>query len=259
MSIDIRPIKILFDTNIPGKQLVPFTKSLLYNPELKDTNGLDEYPNFTMDVLFPFSYLNSLSYEKQVTFFFNKSEMIKVLKIYKPVVFNDSNNIDEMPEILTIGDQEIIKKENEEERRKKERIVELKELIQKKGTEIKKYEQESKLSKEMIQINENIKKKTDEKEKKEKEYETYLQTISPDSIKRRLDEIFKSAVPKAEMTEPPADNINFYTTFFEGKKKRSDVQKEALTYIGKINSILVNLEQVFLTYSIETEEEKYFV
>ena len=111
MSIDIRPIKILFDTNIPGKQLVPFTKSLLYNPELKDTNGLDEYPNFTMDVLFPFSYLNSLSYEKQVTFFFNKSEMIKVLKIYKSVVFNDSNNIDEMPEILTIGDQEIIKKE----------------------------------------------------------------------------------------------------------------------------------------------------
>lgn len=257
MSIDIRPIKILFDTNIPGKQLVPFTKSLLYNPELKDTNGLDEYPNFTMDVLFPFSYLNSLSYEKQVTFFFNKSEMIKVLKIYKPVVFNDSNNIDEMPEILTIGDQEIIKKENEEERRKKERIVELKELIQKKGTEIKKYEQESKLSKEMIQINENIKNKTDEKEKKKKEYETYLQTISPDSIKTRLEEIFKPADTMSQMTEPPAENINFYTTFFEGKKKRSDVQKEALTYIEKINSILVNLQQVFSTYSNETEEDKY--
>jgi hypothetical protein len=257
MSIDIRPIKILFDTNIPGKQVVPFTKSLLYNPELKDISGLDEYPNFTMDVLFPFSYLNSLSYENQVKFFFNKSEMVKVLKIYKPVVFNDSSNIDEMPEILTIGDQEIIKKENDEARRKKERIVELKELIQKKGTEIKKYEQESKLSKKFIEINENIKKKTDEKEKKEKEYETYLQTISPESIKTRLDEIFKPADPKVEMTEPPASNINFYTTFFEGKKKRSDVQKEALTYIEKINSILVNLEKIFLTYSNETEEDKY--
>jgi hypothetical protein len=257
MSIDIRPIKILFDTNIPGKQLVPFTKSLLYNPELKATSGLDEYPNFTMDVLFPISYLKTLSYENQVKFFFNKSEMIKVLKIYKPVVFNDSINVDEMPEILTIGDQEIIKKENDEERRKKERIVELKELIQKKGTEIKKYEQESKLSKKFIEINENIKKKTDEKDKKEKEYETYLQTISPASIKIRLDEIFKPADPKGEMTEPPANNINFYTTFFEGKKKRSDVQKEALTYIEKINSILVNLEKIFLTYSNETEEDKY--
>ena len=85
MSINIRPIKIIFDTNIPGKQMIPFTKSLLYNPVLKNIGDLNEYPNFTMDVLFPFSYLNTLSYEKQVYFFFNKSEMLNVLKIYNPI------------------------------------------------------------------------------------------------------------------------------------------------------------------------------
>jgi hypothetical protein len=105
MSIDIRPIKIMFDTNIPGKKSVPFTKSLLYNPELKDTSGLDEYPYFTMDTSFPFSYLNSLSYEARLKFFFNKSEMMKVFKIYKKELFKDAVGTDVMPEILTKDEQ----------------------------------------------------------------------------------------------------------------------------------------------------------
>ena len=257
MSIDIRPIKILFDTNIPGKQLVPFTKSLLYNPELKDTSGLDEYPNFTMDVLFPFSYLTTLSYEKQIKFFFNKSEMIKVLKIYKPVLFKETSNNDEIPEILTSNDQNKIKEENEKERRKKERIVDLKEQIQKKTAERKKYEIESKNNEELKKINEIIKKKTDENKKKEKEYEAYIQSLSQESIKTRLDEIFKPDDPTSKMTEPPTDNIKFYEKFFEGKKKRSDVQTDALDYIKDTKNLLVKLKNEFLIYLNEEEESKY--
>jgi hypothetical protein len=84
MAIDIRAIKIILDTNIPGKQPVPFTKSMLYNPVLKQMDG--EYPYFTADVEFPEYYLSTLSYEKQVEFFFNKATMLKVLKGNTPQV-----------------------------------------------------------------------------------------------------------------------------------------------------------------------------
>jgi hypothetical protein len=121
MSIDIRPINILFDTNIPGKQIIPFTKSLLYNPVLKDTGNLNEYPYFTIDLLFPYSYLSSLPYEKQVSFFFNKSEMLKVLKMQNASYFKKNIHITDMPEILTEKEKkEKKKKEREEEKKKRE-------------------------------------------------------------------------------------------------------------------------------------------
>ena len=116
MSIDIRPINILFDTNIPGKQIIPFTKSLLYNPVLKDTGNLNEYPYFTIDLLFPYSYLSSLPYEKQVSFFFNKSEMLKVLKMQNASYLKKNIHITDMPEILT-------EKEREEEKKKKSKTT----------------------------------------------------------------------------------------------------------------------------------------
>lgn len=80
MAIDIRAIKIMLDTNIPGKGPVPFTKSMLYNPVLKSMSGFNEYPFFTMDIIFPEGYLSQLPYEKQVAFFFNKSYMERILR-----------------------------------------------------------------------------------------------------------------------------------------------------------------------------------
>ena len=82
MAIDIRAIKIMLDTNIPGKGPVPFTKSMLYNPVLTKMDGFNEYPYFTMDVIFPESFLYKLPYEKQVAFFFNKSVMESMLRKY---------------------------------------------------------------------------------------------------------------------------------------------------------------------------------
>ena len=72
----IRPIKIMLDTNIPEKSMVPFTKSLLYNPILKTSDSLNEYPYFTQDIQFPY-FLYHMTYEECVRFFFNKDEMMK--------------------------------------------------------------------------------------------------------------------------------------------------------------------------------------
>ena len=82
MSIDIRAIKIILDTNIPGKNPVPFTKSMLYNPVLLNTGSFNEYPYFTMDILFPEVFLYRLPYQKQVSFFFDKSYMANILQKY---------------------------------------------------------------------------------------------------------------------------------------------------------------------------------
>lgn len=86
MALDIRTIKIMIDTNIPGKAPIAFTKSMLYNPILKDIKDLNEYPFFTVDMEFPEWYLKQLSYEKQVEFFFNKTQMESTLRKYiKPI------------------------------------------------------------------------------------------------------------------------------------------------------------------------------
>jgi hypothetical protein len=82
MAIDIRAIKIMLDTNIPGKGPVPFTKSMLYNPVLKTMTRFNEYPYFTMDIEFPEGYLTQLPYEEQVAFFFEKLQMERVLRKY---------------------------------------------------------------------------------------------------------------------------------------------------------------------------------
>lgn len=170
MAIDIRQIKIIFDTNIPGKQLVTFTKSLLYNPELKDMTGIDEYPYFTMDTTFPFSYLNSLSYEKRVKFFFNKSEMMKTFKIQKSGLFKIEGTNESMPEILTQEEQKNKKKIEDEENTKKQKLIELKDEIAK--LKVHKDEQQlQNLEKEYDELNASLEKKTSSQSMKDKEKE----------------------------------------------------------------------------------------
>jgi hypothetical protein len=75
MSFNINAIKIILDTNIPKKEPIPFTKSLLYNPLLKKTDNLNEYPYLTLDAVYPKSAISILTYEQKVEFFFNKEKM----------------------------------------------------------------------------------------------------------------------------------------------------------------------------------------
>jgi len=68
-------IKILLNTNIPGKASFPLTKSVLY---LKDLEGNDskseesQYPFFTTDVELPYSDIEALGRKQSVEFFFDK-------------------------------------------------------------------------------------------------------------------------------------------------------------------------------------------
>lgn len=130
MAIDIRAIKIMLDTNIPGKGPVPFTKSMLYNPVLKTMTGFNEYPYFTMDIEFPEGYLTQLPYEKQVAFFFEKSQMERVLRKYvKPselVKTNQETSL-EFPVEKTKLSEPVEKKDKGEEkndRREREKKIE---------------------------------------------------------------------------------------------------------------------------------------
>ena len=75
------------DTNIPGKEIVILKKSILYNPVLNDTSSWNELPYFTYDIEYPESYLSRLTYEKQMEFFFKKTEMESVLNRFaKPLL-----------------------------------------------------------------------------------------------------------------------------------------------------------------------------
>jgi hypothetical protein len=79
--IDIREINVLLDTNIPGKEIVPLKKSILYQPKMADTSSWNELPYFTSDAEYPEGYLARLPYEKQMEFFFNKTTMANTIQL----------------------------------------------------------------------------------------------------------------------------------------------------------------------------------
>jgi len=84
--IDIREISVLLDTNIPGKEIVPLKKSIIYQPELTDTSSWNELPYFTSDAEYPEGYLARLPYEKQMEFFFNKTTMANTIQLNSMVL-----------------------------------------------------------------------------------------------------------------------------------------------------------------------------
>ena len=101
-TIDIRTIKVLLDTNIPGKEIVPLTKSILYQPKM-NTGKWNEYPFFTMDAEYPEGYLSIFTYEQQMEFFFVKQKMIETLRT--------KSNITERPNSIDLKTQDQITKE----------------------------------------------------------------------------------------------------------------------------------------------------
>jgi len=129
MSINIRAIKIMMETNIPGKKAFPLTKSVLYNPLLTSVETFQEYPYFTTDVKFPESYLNSLSYTKRLEFFFDKNTMEKILRTMNADFLKRKPVANQPIEIKT---REQVAKENEsatETTNKQMEIKSLREMI----------------------------------------------------------------------------------------------------------------------------------
>jgi len=242
MSIDIRQIKIMLDTNIPGKNPIPLTKSLLYNPELKNISGFNEYPYFTMDVLFPFAYLNSLSYEKRVSFFFNKSEMIKIFKIYKPELLKTNGTDNETPEILTIEEKKNkesgIKSINE----KKQELISVREKLKKVDSDIN--TNEIVIQKNEDIYNDKIKIIDNENKVKIDKFKEYMNKLTRTSINQKIKEIFSPSISFDELNKQKD-----FKNYFADNISPTNLHKyKILPYIDDIKNILTELYNYFKKY-----------
>ena len=73
VNVNVQSIQIMLKSNIPGqKDLIPFTKAVLYHPDLSDTDGLNEYPFISSNVKIPYDKLRNNNYSDIVRFFFDK-------------------------------------------------------------------------------------------------------------------------------------------------------------------------------------------
>ena len=86
IDFSIYNIKLMMDISDPDKQgtPIPFTKSMLHDPTLKDINmsRFSEYPYITGNVKYDDGYLKRQPYNRRVQFFFDKSKFKKWLNEY---------------------------------------------------------------------------------------------------------------------------------------------------------------------------------
>jgi hypothetical protein len=105
----ILQIKIILNTNIPGKASFPLTKSTLYLRDLdvlesKPEEGKSEesvYPYFTTDVELPYADIESLGRLKSVEFFFDK-ELFRRKIATLPRTKNISKNDNARKNVITM-------------------------------------------------------------------------------------------------------------------------------------------------------------
>ena len=115
-TINIYPIKIMLDTNIPGatsgaeaSSFIPFDKSLIHSSAgpgsvSLQTGSFNNYPYFTMDVKYPETYLQNLPYDKRYEFFFNKQMMTRVLKSQPVLQLSSDSNSSADAEVAVMSD-----------------------------------------------------------------------------------------------------------------------------------------------------------
>jgi len=139
-TIDIRTIKVLLDTNIPGKEIVPLTKAVLYQPKL-NTSGWNDMPFFTMDAEYPESYLSSFTYDQQMEFFFNKQKMTELIRMKSKIIQKtDDIQLKTQTQIRNETTQEN-KSKKIEEKQSIEKDTEIKKIDEKQQQEIEKIKQ----------------------------------------------------------------------------------------------------------------------
>jgi hypothetical protein len=144
MMPNIEPIKIMLNTNIPGKESLQFTSSMIYHPSVKEMPKLSELPFIVIDRPYSrgvSSYLNLLTFDKKVKFFFNKDSHLKGLStvgLYTP---------NKVKKNIKPNKEEDENKKNEKTR-EKEVNAEIEDLIrqinERKLTELKKMDAEHK-------------------------------------------------------------------------------------------------------------------
>jgi hypothetical protein len=86
-----RPLKININTNLSmkkggeGKDTFIALKSSMFKmpgSSAKNLVSLEEYPYFSSEVNYPWSYLNSLTYRQKIEFFFNRNKFTDILSQY---------------------------------------------------------------------------------------------------------------------------------------------------------------------------------
>jgi hypothetical protein len=118
MNINVYPIKILLDTNIPGLAPFALTRELFYDPEKKNANSVkkdddededDEsgeekdtsesssYPLFTFEVVYPLDTIRNVGMD----FFFDKALFIKTLKGLKRTTIDMEKHENAKENVLT--------------------------------------------------------------------------------------------------------------------------------------------------------------
>lgn len=228
MSINIRAIKIMMDTNIPGKTPIPLTKSLLYNPTLTTIGNFQEYPYFTTDVKYPESYLNSLSYEKRLEFFFVKNTMDKILRKMNPDFITSNQKKDSLIEIKT---QDQIATENKElnaNQRQQKEIKTLNDSITKATNEI---------------ATEKMKNESIKKQEKQKIYSEFINKNEIDKSKKVVVEqngiFYKSSASSSSkpfiLNNKPITTIDMYIS-----EKKSDFKRKTDEIIDLLKDINEN-------------------
>jgi hypothetical protein len=96
-NIRVSKLKIILNTNIPGKSEILFRFDMLYHPDLdKGRYSTTKYtlPYFTDVVKYPMEQLARKVYAERVDFFFNKTRFLNVLR-KNPIQFVDYNRINE--------------------------------------------------------------------------------------------------------------------------------------------------------------------
>lgn len=86
----IDQIKITLVTNTSDKKQVVLTKDVIYHPLLKDirnTGVLNNYPYITGEIVYDAMFLNSMTYDRRIRFFFDKDN-------FKDVILTYMKNID---------------------------------------------------------------------------------------------------------------------------------------------------------------------
>jgi len=85
IPIKVDPIRIMIDSNIPGKDPFELKRSMIFHPTLKASpyKKMGDYPLITKDRSYKpeiSGYLNTQPYDKKISFFFSKEKQLKVFQ-----------------------------------------------------------------------------------------------------------------------------------------------------------------------------------
>jgi len=147
--IKLDTVRIMIDSNIPGKDTFELKRQMIFHPTLKASSfkKMSDYPFITKDRCYQpvvTRFLNTQTYDKKISFFFSKERQLKVfedLNLYNssgktPIINNSAKKTNDSEE--DSDDNTQLNEEIKEIKEIKEEIKKIKEEIKenKKGIDI---------------------------------------------------------------------------------------------------------------------------